>query len=108
MGIGLSTAVLQRRVQFHSFRLTESLQPLGGAAASALDTTGRFFTQVTGDPVRGQLMGLRAIRLIRDQQAYAQAFLDCFWVFTLIALAIVPLTLFMKRSVAEGEVHIGE
>ncbi len=108
VGIGLSTAVLQRRVQFHSFRLTESLQPLGGAAASALDTTGRFFTQVTGDPVRGQLMGLRAIRLIRDQQAYAQAFLDCFWVFTLIALAIVPLTLFMKRSVAEGEVHIGE
>ena len=38
-------------------------------------------------------MGLRAIRLVRDQQAYAQAFLDCFWVFTLIALAIVPLTL---------------
>ena len=53
-------------------------------------------------------MGLRAIRLVRDQQAYAQAFLDCFWVFTLIALAIVPLTLLMKRSVVEGDVHVGE
>ena len=27
---------------------------------------------------------------------------------TLIALAIVPLTLLMKRSVVEGDVHIGE
>ena len=90
VGIGLSTAVLQRRLQFHSFRLTESLQPLSDATTAALETTGRFFTQVTGDPARGQLMGLRAIRLVRDQQAYAQAFLDCFWVFTLIALATVP------------------
>ena len=48
------------------------------------------------------------MRLIRDQQAYAQAFLDCFWVFTLIAFLIVPLTFLMKRSVAEGEVHLGE
>ena len=39
---------------------------------------------------------------------YAQAFLDCFWVFTLIALATVPLAFLMKRSVAEGEVHMGE
>ncbi len=108
IGIGLSTAVLQRRLQLHSFRLTESLQPLSTATASALETTGRFFTQVTGDPALGQLMGLRAIRLVRDQQAYAQAFLDCFWVFTLIALAIVPLTFLMKRSVVEGEVHVGE
>ena len=108
VGIGLSTAVLQRRLQFHSFRLTESLQPLSTATTNALETTGRFFTQVTGDPARGQLMGLRAIRLVRDQQAYAQAFLDCFWVFTLIALAIVPLTLLMKRSVVEGDVHVGE
>ena len=108
VGIGLSTAILQRRVQFHSFRLTESLQPLSPATMDALETTGRFFTQVTGDPARGALMGLRAIHMVRDQQAYAQAFLDCFWVFTLIALAIVPLALLMKRSVAEGDVHIGE
>jgi len=53
-------------------------------------------------------MSLRAIRLVRDQQAYAQAFVDCFWVFTLIALAIIPLTLLMKRSVAEEDVHIGK
>ena len=31
VGIGLSTAVLQRRLQLHSFRLTESLQPLSTA-----------------------------------------------------------------------------
>ncbi|MFO0891972.1 MAG: DHA2 family efflux MFS transporter permease subunit [Isosphaeraceae bacterium] len=108
IGIGLSTVVLQRRLQFHSFRLTESLQPLGQAAGDMLESTGRYFTHVTGDPARGPLMGLRALQLVRDQQAYAQAFLDCFWVFTLIALAIVPMAMLMKRSVAGGEVHLGE
>jgi DHA2 family multidrug resistance protein len=108
IGIGLSTVVLQRRLQFHSFHLTESLQPLSESVVGTLEATGRFFTQVTGDPARGSLMGLRALRLVRDQQAYAQAFLDCFWVFTLIALAIVPMALLMKRSVAEGEVHLGD
>jgi len=108
VGISLSTAVLQHRLQLHSFRLTESLQPLSTATTNALESTGRFFTRVTGDPARDQLMGLRAICLVRDQQAYAQAFLDCFWVFTLIALATVPLTLLIKRSVVEGDVHVGE
>ncbi|WP_165224726.1 DHA2 family efflux MFS transporter permease subunit [Aquisphaera insulae] len=108
VGIGLSTAVFQRRLQFHTFRLTEALQPLSDATGAALQATGRFFTAVTGDPARGDLMGLRAIRLVRDQQAYAMAFLDCFWVFTLIALATVPLAWLMKRSVAEGDVHLGE
>ena len=107
VGIGLSTAVLQRRLQFHSFRLTESLQPLSTATTNALETSGRFFTQVTGDPARGQLMGLRYPPGPRPA-GLRQAFLDCFWVFTLIALAIVPLTLLMKRSVVEGDVHVGE
>ena len=40
VGIGLSTAVLQRRSQLHSFRLTESLQPLSTATTNALETTG--------------------------------------------------------------------
>lgn len=108
VGIGLSTFVLQRRLQFHSFRLTESLQPLSTATTNALEAASRTLTQVTGDPARGNLMGLRVLRQLRDQQAYAQAFLDCFWVFTLIAVIIVPLTFLMKRSVAEGEVHLGE
>jgi len=105
--IGRDPRLPQDRAGLASFRLTESLQPLSTATTNALEITDRFFTQVTGDPARGHLMGLRAIRLVRDQQAYAQAFVDCFWVFTLIALAIIPLTLLMKRSVAEEDVHIG-
>ncbi len=59
VGIGLSTAVFQRRLQFHSFRLTESLQPLSDVTTNALKITGHYFTQITGDPALGQLMGLR-------------------------------------------------
>src|SRR5271157_2971901 len=105
----LSTALGRKRYYMGCVALFTLTSALCGLATSLpMLILWRFFTQVTGDPARGQLMGLRAIRLVRDQQAYAQAFLDCFWVFTLIALAIVPLTLLMKRSVVEGDVHVGE
>ncbi|MDG3007667.1 DHA2 family efflux MFS transporter permease subunit [Paludisphaera mucosa] len=107
IGIGISTAVLQRRLQHHTFRLTEGLQPLDPTVSDALASTGRFFTSVTGDPERGRLMGLRALEAVRDQQAYAQAFLDCFWVFTILSLATIPLAFLMKRSVVEGDVPLG-
>ena len=91
VGIGLSTAVLQRRLQFHSFRLTESLQPLGAATDQRPGYDRPVLHPGDRRPGARSVDGACAIRLIRDQQAYAQAFLDCFWVFTLIALAIVPL-----------------
>jgi membrane fusion protein, multidrug efflux system len=39
--------------------------------------------------------------------ASALAYFDCFWVFAMITLALVPLVLLMKRSVAEKGARIG-
>jgi hypothetical protein len=39
---------------------------------------------------------------------WALAYFDCFWVFAMIMLALVPLVLLMKRSVAEKDARIGQ
>jgi hypothetical protein len=66
-----------------------------------------FFDGVTGDPVTSQMMALQSIDDLRQQQAGVLAYLDGFTLFAILALAIIPLTLLMRRSVAEPGQHIG-
>ena len=42
-----------------------------------------------------------------QQQASSLAYFDCFWVFAMVVLALVPVVLLMKRSVAEKGARIG-
>ena len=74
---------------------------------SALEQGRAFFEGVTGDPVTSGQMALQGIADLRDQQASTLAYLDGFYVFALMALVIIPLTLLMRRSVAEPGQHIG-
>jgi len=43
----------------------------------------------------------------RQQQAASLAYLDVFWLFAVVAAALVLLVPLMKRSVAEKGEHIG-
>ena len=52
-------------------------------------------------------MALQALENLREQQAASLAYFDDFWLFGVLALALVPLVLLMKRSVAEKGEHIG-
>ena len=42
---------------------------------------------------------------LRQQQASALAYFDCFWLMALVMVALVPVVLLMKRSVAEKGAH---
>jgi len=44
---------------------------------------------------------------LRQQQASALAYFDCFWIFAVTTLVLMLLVLMMKRSVAEKQAHIG-
>lgn len=59
------------------------------------------FLQQTGDPVMAHQIALRVLENLRHQQALSLAYFDCFWLFAVLALALVLLVPFMKRSVAE-------
>jgi DHA2 family multidrug resistance protein len=66
-----------------------------------------MFLEQSGDPVASQQLALQALDNLREQQASALAYFDCFWVFAMIMLALVPLVFLMKRSVAEKGARIG-
>ena len=52
-----------------------------------------FFFQQTGDPAASQQMALQALENLREQQAASLAYFDDFWLFGVLALALVPLVL---------------
>jgi MFS transporter, DHA2 family, multidrug resistance protein len=107
VGTSLSQALQDHREQFHSLRLGEYLDPFNPAVQSFIDQARAMFLEQSGDPVASQQLALQALDNVREQQASALAYFDCFWVFAMIMLALVPLVLLMKRSVAEKGARIG-
>jgi MFS transporter, DHA2 family, multidrug resistance protein len=107
VGTSLSQALHDHREQFHGFRLGEYLDPFNPAAQSFTDQARALFLQQSGDPVAAQQLALQALENLREQQASALAYFDCFWVFAMITLALVPLVFLMKRSVAEKGARVG-
>ena len=74
---------------------------------SFTETARALFLQQTGDPVVSRELAWQALENLRQQQASALAYFDCFWVFAMLMLALVPVILLMKRSVAEKGAHVG-
>ncbi|MGZ5919852.1 MAG: hypothetical protein ACXWJV_08650, partial [Hyphomicrobium sp.] len=107
VGTSLSQALHEQREQFHSLRLGEYLDPFNPAVQSFTDQARAMFLEQSGDPVASQQLALQALDNVREQQASALAYFDCLWVFAMIMLALVPLVLLMKRSVAEKGARIG-
>ena len=107
VGTSLAPAFEWRREHFHTARVGEFLDPLNPAVTSFLQQGRAFFFQQTGDPAASQQMSLQVLDNLREQQATSMAYFDDFWLFAVLALALVPLVFLMKRSVAEKGEHIG-
>jgi DHA2 family multidrug resistance protein len=106
-GTSMGKTLVQRRLPLHTDRLGEGLNPLSTPFNDALQTGQKFFEGSTGDPVSSQAMALQAIDNLRQQQSETLAYLDGFFVFAILSLAIIPLALLMRRSVAEPGQHVG-
>jgi DHA2 family multidrug resistance protein len=106
VGVSLAQTVQERRDQVHTLRLGEYLDPFNAAAHSFLMRAHDFFLQQTGDPAGAQQFAFGQLEILRQQQASALAYFDCFWMFAVLTLAVAFLTLLMKRSVAEKGSHV--
>jgi DHA2 family multidrug resistance protein len=107
LGIAIVTVLSDRRAQFHRSRLAEGVTPFNPAVKRWLDYYSQ--TRMTrGGATRAvadqQAMGLLG-QTVSDQ-ARVMAYLDSFWVFAIMAIAAVPLVLFMKKAVAKGGVSV--
>jgi MFS transporter, DHA2 family, multidrug resistance protein len=107
VGTSMAQTVQERRLQFHSLRLGESLDPFNPAVNSFLDQARALFLQQTGDPVAAQQLAWQALENLRQQQASALAYFDVFLLSAAVTLVLVPVVLLMKRSVAEKGAHNG-
>jgi DHA2 family multidrug resistance protein len=106
-GTAMGNTLVTRRIPVHTDRLVEHINPFNPAFNDAMQSLQSAFFQVTGDPVGSQAMALDAIDGLRQQQSAAMAYLDAFWLFGILSLALIPLTLLMRRSVAEAGMHVG-
>src|SRR5262245_4718628 len=106
VGTSLAQTIQQRRDQFHSLRLGENLDPLNPAVNSYLDQILPGFLQQTGDPLTAKEMALQSLANLREQQSSALAYFDIFFIFAVVAVALVGLVFFMKRSVAAKDAHL--
>jgi MFS transporter, DHA2 family, multidrug resistance protein len=107
VGTSVAQTVHERREQFHTLRLGEYLDQLNPAVHSFIAQARALFQ--TGDPVLSKELAWQVLENLRQQQASALAYFDCFWLMVVVMLALVPVVLLMKRSVAEkGTYHGGE
>ena len=107
VGTSMAQTIQERRDQFHTLRLGESLDSFSANVASFLDQARAMFLQQTGDPTAAQQLAWQALENLRQQQAASLAYFDVFLVLAAMTLALVPVVLLMKRSVAEKGAHIG-
>ena len=105
VGTSVAQTMHERREQFHTLRLGEYLDQLNTAVHSFIAQAQGLFP--TGDPVLSKELGWQALENLRQQQASALAYFDCFWLMAVVMLALVPVALLMKRSVAEKGARIG-
>jgi len=107
VGTSLAQTLQERRDQFHTLRLGEYLDPFNAAAQSFLGRAHAFFLQQNADPVTSQERAWQMLEHLRQQQAAALAYFDCFWIFAVLTLGLAFVPLLMKRSVAEKGARIG-
>jgi DHA2 family multidrug resistance protein len=105
VGTSLAQTLHEHLDQFHTLRLGEYLDPFNPAVHSFLHQVQTFFLGQTGDPALSKQMAWQGLAILRHQQASSLAYFDCFWVFAVIVLALVPLVLLMKRFVARRDTH---
>jgi DHA2 family multidrug resistance protein len=87
-------------------RLNENLDLLNPHVTEYLAQTQQFFLHMTGDSAASQQMAYQALADLRQQQAASLAYFDVFWLAAILGFSLVPLVLFMKRTVAEKSAHL--
>ena len=107
VGTSMAQTLQERRDQFHALRLGESLDPLNPAVQSFIEQAQARFLQQTGDPATAQQLAWQALENLRQHQASALSYFDCFWLFAVAMLALMLVVFLMKRSVAEKGARVG-
>jgi DHA2 family multidrug resistance protein len=107
VGTSVAQIIQERRDQFHTLRLNESLDNLNQPVNDLLTRGQAFFFRHTGDLPLSHQMALGVLDQSRARQASSLAYFDVFSVSAAVALLLVSLVLLMRRSVAGKGAPVG-
>jgi len=107
IGVSIVSNVLTHREQFHQSRLVESVVPSSVQYQDALHRVTDYFVAQGNSLLQAQQQAIQWIGQQVQAQASFLAYMDAFWVLTLIALAAVPLALMLRTIKLGGAVHVG-
>lgn len=102
IGVALATTLLQRRTQFHQFRLSEHVHTLNPLANRQIAGAASLFARGGSDPVTARRQSLGLLYANMQRQAAVMSYLDIFQFFAVLSLLVIPMLFLMKRSVAQG------
>jgi DHA2 family multidrug resistance protein len=106
VGTSVAQTIRERREQVHLLRLNEYLDPLNPVLLDYLSGLRANLLRLTGDPAAAGAMAEQVVDNIRQQQAVSLAYFDVFWVSGVVAVGLIVLAFFMRRSVAEKGAHL--
>jgi DHA2 family multidrug resistance protein len=101
IGVSIVSNVLVHREQFHQSRLVEQVIPSNSAYQSTLQEVTSYFAAHGSSLAQSHQQAIDWIGQQVQSQASFLAYMDAFWVLTLISLGAVPLALAL-RSVKFG------
>jgi MFS transporter, DHA2 family, multidrug resistance protein len=107
IGISLAANVLAHREQFHQSRLVEHVIPSNVPYQDTLQQVTNYFAGHGSTPAQAHQQAIAWIGQQVEMQASFLAYMDVFWVLTLLALAAVPLALILRKVELGGRAPMG-
>jgi MFS transporter, DHA2 family, multidrug resistance protein len=107
IGISLINNVLWRREQFHRNMLVDQALPSGVQYQDTLHHMTNFFVGQGSPLIEAHQQAIAWVGQQVQLQASFFAYMDAFWVLTLLALAAVPLALSLRRVKLGGAAPAG-
>jgi MFS transporter, DHA2 family, multidrug resistance protein len=107
IGISLISNVLWRREQFHQTRLVDQALPSSVQYQDTLHQMTNYFIGQGTSPAEAPMQTIAWVGQQVLTQASFLAYMDAFWVLTLLALAAVPLALSLREIKLGGSAPAG-
>jgi MFS transporter, DHA2 family, multidrug resistance protein len=107
IGISLISNVLWRREQFHQTRLVDQALPSSVQYQDTLHQMTNYFAAQGSPLIEAQQQTIAWVGQQVQLQASFLAYMDVFWVLTLLALAAVPLALSLRKVKLGGGLPAG-
>src|SRR5207248_2213596 len=102
VGIAFVTTMLDRRIQFHTVRLTERANELSAAYHNALQGIQLKLVSAGSTAAHASAQAYAMIYGTIERQAAMLAFLDDFKILGLVFFAVIPILLLMKKPKLRG------